>query len=271
MKSCEYRQKDITKPPIVNFTVEISSSNMDEHLSCLYAQLKEFVRRSKQSSALALMLSSLVLNLPIWSGLLQGESIESDYVLFAWTSALFVCGVFTISTCLKSKKRCLKWCMAAAVLGSIAGLALGIVGILILTRDDAQPNEATAVVLINIPLQWILAFAELGAFCLLRKELREILKKKAENTVAPEFIIRELSAQHNVSIESAISVSIAPDCPNSLEQSSPADISISNLQDIQEIQKIPRRIPLGMDFSYEVASDIEMPTKKRGVAEKYRK
>ncbi len=113
---------------------------MGEYLIWLYIQLSQFLRRSKQSSALMLMLSSLLLNGPIWWGLLQGESLEKDYVLLAWISALLICGVFTISVCVKDEKKWLKGCMAAAVLGSTTGVVLGIVGILLLTRDNAQPK-----------------------------------------------------------------------------------------------------------------------------------
>ena len=129
------------------------------------------LQRFYEYPAILLLLSSVLINLIACYGILDDASTERRYLGVAWVAALCL----SIPWCCWNwliRERCrLVACLLWSILGTVLGWGLGIAGAMLLNRPEVEANEGAALVLMNVPFQFVIGLAELSSSCIYAKRL----------------------------------------------------------------------------------------------------
>lgn len=161
-------EKYLAFVPQLQWIRHYHSTNMDR---VQYAGWMKALHRFYEYPALLLLLSSVLINLIACYGILDHASTERRYLGVAWVAALCLSIPWCFCMCLPREKCRLVVSFVWSILGTALGWGLGIAGAMLLDRSETEANEEAALVLMNIPIQFVIGLAELSSSCIYAKRL----------------------------------------------------------------------------------------------------
>ena len=134
--------------------------------------LKVVVSRVAESFMSTIVLMSLVVNLYLTS-VLKEESRERVYVEVSSGLNAVVFVIWVVAACAKKDSLWVAGYAAGAVVAAGSGLTLGVIGVLLLLREDLKADETAGAVILTAALQWLLGIVEFLYFLYYFVKLRE--------------------------------------------------------------------------------------------------